>query len=146
MAGQPKRRALVALLWTRAQRELGDAATPIDWVCEQVAKGLTMRQIADSLAPSLRGGVSRNFFSGVANGLTADARARIEAARSGTHTSFAGRQQLGVVNDEAPEGNRVSWCGRSPCCRKQSGMKTRWATALHLPNWSDSEADGTVRG
>jgi hypothetical protein len=81
MPGQPKRRALIALLQKRAKLELGEAASPVDWVCHQVAQGLTMREIADSLAPGLKDGVSRNFVSGVANGLTVDARARIEAAR-----------------------------------------------------------------
>jgi hypothetical protein len=81
MAGQPKRRALVALLWKRAKRELGEAASPVDWICDQVEKGLSMRQIAELLAPGLKGGVSRNFVSAVANHLAPDARQRLETAR-----------------------------------------------------------------
>ena len=71
----------MALLQKRAKLELGEAASPLDWVCDQVGKGLNMREIAELLAPNLKSGVSRNFVSGVANNLTADARARIAEAR-----------------------------------------------------------------
>jgi hypothetical protein len=80
MAGQPKRRALVQLLATRAKSELGEEAGPVDWVCHMVAQGFTMRQIADMLAPSL-GGLSRNYFSSVANHLGGESWRHIERAR-----------------------------------------------------------------
>jgi hypothetical protein len=83
--GQPKRKALIALLWTHARRELGAAASPVDWVCHHVTNGLTMGEIAELLAPELKGGVSRNFVSSVANHLAPDAQKRIEAARAGVH-------------------------------------------------------------
>jgi hypothetical protein len=81
MPGRPKERRLKTKLAEIAKREIGPHATPVDWVVQQVADGVTMGKIAEYLAREMNESVSRSFFSWHINSATPDAKERIKAAR-----------------------------------------------------------------
>lgn len=64
-----------------AKREIGPNATPVDWVVQKVAYGVTIGTIAKELAAEMGESVSRNFLSGHINNATPGAKERIQAAR-----------------------------------------------------------------
>lgn len=81
MAGRPKERRLKTKLAEIAKREIGPHATPVDWVVQKVADGVTIGKIAEYLAQEMNESVSRTFFSWHINNATPDAKERIKAAR-----------------------------------------------------------------
>lgn len=81
MAGKPKEARLIAALAKRAAMELGEDATPLDFVCHYLAGGKMFTDLAAEAAAELNESVSRQLVSGAAHALAGDARERIEAAR-----------------------------------------------------------------
>jgi hypothetical protein len=84
MAGRPKLARLLASLQLRAERDLGDDATAldyVDYVVEHIAGGGFLSALAEDLAAELGESVSRPFLSGAVHALAPDAKSRIEGAR-----------------------------------------------------------------
>jgi hypothetical protein len=82
MPGQPKRARLLAALYRRAGAELGEGATPLDYICDAIAGGSNFFKLAASLEEEMGEPISRGFVSNVANNFSSDARARLDAARA----------------------------------------------------------------
>jgi hypothetical protein len=89
MAAMPKRRRMRACLARRAINELGEGATPLDYVCAWLAGGGLISTLARSLQEELQESVSRPITSMLAHALAPDASARIAAARVAALTSSA---------------------------------------------------------
>ncbi len=101
MAGKPKEARLLAALEKRAVRELGDGATPLDFVCDYISGGKTFIDLAGELATELGESVSRQFISGTANALAPDAKARITVARQEGAMALA-EDTLSIADDAEP--------------------------------------------
>lgn len=89
MASQRRRRILIAALADRARREIGPAATPLDYVCAYLAGHGTIARLARSLQDELRVSISRSFLAFCAHRLERAATPRIQAARASRGTTYA---------------------------------------------------------
>ncbi|HSE65965.1 MAG TPA: hypothetical protein VLB12_03195 [Gemmatimonadales bacterium] len=122
MPGRPKERRLKTKLAEIAKREIGPHATPVDWVVQQVADGVTMGKIAEYLAREMNESVSRSFFSWHINNATPDAKERIKAARKDATHVWA-EQALEIAERPAPTTAEVQQA------RLQIETR-RWLTAI----------------
>jgi hypothetical protein len=99
MPGRPKENRVLAALAQRAVAELGDEATPLEYVVDYISGGHTLADLAVSLADELKESVSRQLISGAAHRLAPDAKERIAAARS--DGAFALAEHTLTLADEA---------------------------------------------
>jgi hypothetical protein len=82
MASQPLRRALVKALGHRAHETLGAQATALEYVEYWLRSGQTLQGLSLDIEADLGRTPSRKFVSFVCNRLGADARLRIQVART----------------------------------------------------------------
>lgn len=81
MASRPRRTALIAKLTKLAAEEIGADASPLDYLCAQLAHGALFSELAQFLAAEMNHPVSRTFLSMTAHQLAPDAKQRIADAR-----------------------------------------------------------------
>jgi len=81
MASTPKRRRLRAALARRAECQIGEGATPLDYIVTWVARGGLITELAASLRDEMGESMSRGFLSLIIHRLAPDATERIAAAR-----------------------------------------------------------------
>ena len=77
-----KRATLRAALLARARNEIADDATALDFICRQVAAGITVRDMAAAIAVDMGESCSRSFLSLIMHRLAPNATERIAAARA----------------------------------------------------------------
>jgi hypothetical protein len=97
MAAMPKRRRMKAALLKRARAALGPDATALDYICQWIAGGRPIKDLAASLQCQLGESVSRSILSTLAHHLAPDASTRIRSARE-TSTS-----EVAQLTNNAPE-------------------------------------------
>ena len=81
MASRPRRTALIAKLTELAVEEIATDASPLDYLCAQLAHGALFSELAHFLAEQMGQPVSRTFLSMTAHQLAPDAKQRIADAR-----------------------------------------------------------------
>ena len=81
MAATPKRRRMRAALARRAVEQLGEGASPLDYVCYWLVSGGLIVTLAQSLREELGESVSRPITSMLVHSLATDAKERIAGAR-----------------------------------------------------------------
>lgn len=81
MAAMPKRRRIRAALLRRAEADLRQGATQLDYVLAWVSPGGLISELATSLQEEMSESVSRSFLSFVVHRLAPDATERITTAR-----------------------------------------------------------------
>jgi hypothetical protein len=88
VAAMPKRRHMKRALLKRAQAEIGPDATALDYVCDWIARGGLIKDLAASLQEQLGESVSRSILSTLVHHLAADATGRIAEAREASAVSI----------------------------------------------------------
>lgn len=101
MAGRPKRAAVLGALQARATSELGEDASPLDYVVHFVRGGGQISKLAEALTIELGERVHRSNLSDIVNALTADASERIELARKDGAAALI--EETLAIADEAPD-------------------------------------------
>jgi hypothetical protein len=100
MSGRPRRGRLVEALERRAHRDLGEGATPLDFVVGYIAAGAFLSALAVEVSKELGEPVSRPFLSGTVHSLAPDAKSRIETARREAAHALA--EEATTIADSAP--------------------------------------------
>ena len=91
----------IAALATRAIATLGEEATPLDYVCDYVANGRTLTDLASELATEFGAPVSRQHVSPTAHGAVPNAKERLEAARRDSALAIA-ESAISLTDDVDP--------------------------------------------
>jgi hypothetical protein len=101
MPGAPKKRRLIAALEKRAQAEIGEGATALEYLEHFIASGGFFEKLAEDLAVEMAEPVTRTFLSKTAHDLDPRATDRLDAARRASAPVQAERAV--VIADAAPE-------------------------------------------
>jgi hypothetical protein len=81
VSGHPKRKKMRSALLLRAEQQLGENTTAIDYVVSWVAGGRSVKALSESLQEEIGESVSRNFLSFIVHRLSPDATRLIATAR-----------------------------------------------------------------
>jgi hypothetical protein len=109
MASRPMYRRLIALLKKLATEEIGEEATPLDWVCAWIEDGKTVNAMHVYVGERFGEPLSRPWLSGCINKLTPDAKERIAKARQvGTHQLVEDAQEIADATKDEPNREAIA--------------------------------------
>lgn len=133
MAGHERRRAVRRILLTEAQRELGNDATALDYVCYRIENGGTLREMASEVTAVL-GYIVRSSLvraAAVEGHEAGAATERLKASRARGASELV-EEAKEIIDNVAPDRDAIAKA------KAQSEVRTFIASRWDRENWGEA--------
>lgn len=131
MAGQPRKRAMIAELERRAADF--DGATVLEYACDRISSGLSISELAEDICDTIGQGddyVTRHMLSKYLNGLEGGPEALAAARAEGAH----GLAESGIkIVDTAADGTKEQIAGAKSQADFRLRMASHWNRTEYAP-------------